>query len=40
MKRFVCMRCGLEWFSAGRTDAPCAECGGALREAEAAGRQE
>ena len=32
MKEFICLSCGMKWYSAASIDEPCANCGGLLQE--------
>lgn len=34
MRKYVCGSCGRVWYSAGKTDEPCEDCGGLLSEKE------
>jgi len=35
MKKFICLVCGFEWYSASTINTPCERCGGMIAEAEA-----
>lgn len=34
MKKFVCLSCDSEWYSASNIESPCENCGGKLVEAD------
>lgn len=40
MYNLKCIKCGAEWFSAAKTDYPCAYCGGKVCEKESSGKPE
>lgn len=33
MKKFICVTCNAEWYSASQIDSPCENCGGLIVEA-------
>lgn len=34
MKEFICLSCGMKWYSAASVNEPCANCGGVLQETD------